>query len=110
MGVAPLVAEIIWTIAMSKMPNRVAIASLLSVLCLTGGAAAQVTSAADYNHPYGMSASSQNAPVDPSLRDGNGNLTVVNGQFTSSAMSQQSGVQQMSTIGGGMGTIGTVTN
>ena len=99
MAVAPLVAEIIWTIAMSKTANRVVIASLLSSLCLTGGAAAQVTSAADYNHPYGMSPSSQNAPVDPSLRDGNGNLTVVNGQFTSSAMSQSMGLQPMGSLG-----------
>jgi holdfast attachment protein HfaA len=93
------VAEINWTIAMPQTTNRVAIATLLSTLCLTGGAAAQVTSAADYNHPYGMSASSQNAPVDPSLRDANGNLTVVNGQFTSSAMSQSMGLQPMGSLG-----------
>ena len=84
---------------MPKTTNRVAVASLLSVLCLAGGAAAQVTSASDYNHPYGMSQANQNTPVDPSLRDGNGNLTVVNGQFTSSAMGQSTGLQSMGSLG-----------
>ncbi len=59
----------------------------------------QTMSASDYNNPYGMSQAQENQPVDPSLRDANGNLSVVNGQFTSSAMSQQSGVQSMSVLG-----------
>jgi holdfast attachment protein HfaA len=49
-----------------------------------------------YSHPYGMAAGQENQPVNASLRDANGNLTVVNGQFTSSAMSQQSGLSTMS--------------
>jgi holdfast attachment protein HfaA len=49
-----------------------------------------------YSHPYGMAAGQENQPVNASLRDANGNLTVVNGQFTSSAMSQQSGTSTMS--------------
>ena len=84
---------------MSKTMNSVAVACLLSTLGLAGGAEAQITSASDYNHPYGMSQGGENAPVDPSLRDGNGNLTVVNGQFTSSAMSQSTGLQPMGTLG-----------
>jgi len=84
---------------MPKTTNRFVLATLLSTLCLAGEATAQVTTSADYNHPYGMSPSSQNAPVDSSLRDGNGNLTVVNGQFTSSAMSQSTGLQAMGSLG-----------
>jgi holdfast attachment protein HfaA len=55
--------------------------------------------ASDYNNPYGMTQAEVNQPVNPDLRDANGNLTVVNGQFTSSAMSQQSGVQSVSVLG-----------
>jgi holdfast attachment protein HfaA len=55
--------------------------------------------ASNYNNPFGMSQAQENAPVDASLRDSNGNLTVVNGVFTSSTMSQQTGVQQSSVLG-----------
>ena len=66
---------------------------------LTGAAqAADYNNAAGYNSPYGMSAGSENATINPSLRDANGNLTVVNGRFTSSAFSQQTGVQSMGVI------------
>ena len=46
-----------------------------------------------YNTPYGMSPGQETQAINPSLRDANGNLTNVNGQFTSSTFSQQSGVQ-----------------
>ncbi|HEY5236849.1 MAG TPA: holdfast anchoring protein HfaA [Rhizomicrobium sp.] len=66
------------------------------------GAQAQVAAGStDYNHPYGMSSDQSNDPVNASLRDSNGNLTVVNGVFTSSSFSQQSGVQQAGMIGSG---------
>jgi holdfast attachment protein HfaA len=83
------------------MSNKtlIAAASFAFAACLAGDAGAQVTSAADYNHPYGMTQAGENTPVDPSLRDGNGNLTVVNGQFTSSSMSQQTGLQPMGALG-----------
>jgi holdfast attachment protein HfaA len=84
---------------MSVMTNRTAIACLISTLCLAGGAEAQVTSASDYNHPYGMTQGGENAPVNPSLRDANGNLTLVNGQFTSSGVGQQTGLQPMGSLG-----------
>ncbi len=64
--------------------------------------AVDFSSDANYSHPYGMTAGQENQPVNSSLRDANGNLTVVNGQFTSSAMSQQSGLSTMSS-GVGMG-------
>jgi len=80
--------------------------------------AADYSNAASYNAPYGMVAGQENQAVNPSLRDANGNLTVVNGQFTSSAFSQQTGVQnmgvmsssQLSSLGnssGGVGSTGT---
>lgn len=63
--------------------------------------AADFNNAASYNSPYGMSAGQENQAVNPSLRDANGNLSVVNGQFTSSAFSRQTGVQTMGTISSG---------
>jgi holdfast attachment protein HfaA len=84
---------------MPKIANRGAVICFISTLCLAGGAEAQVTSASDYNHPYGMTQGGENAPVDPSLRDSNGNLTLVNGQFTSSSMSQSTGLQSMGALG-----------
>ncbi|HTW36238.1 MAG TPA: holdfast anchoring protein HfaA [Rhizomicrobium sp.] len=84
---------------MPMTKNSVAIACLISTFALAGGAEAQVTSASDYNHPYGMTQGDENAPVNASLRDANGNLTLVNGQFTSSSMSQQTGLQPMGALG-----------
>lgn len=60
-----------------------------------------------YSHPYGMSAGQETQAITPSLRDGNGNLTVVNGQFTSSNVSQQSGVQTAGTSVSGSGSGGS---
>lgn len=65
---------------------------------------AQVYSdAGSYNSGYGVSAGNFNQPVNASLRDGNGNLSVVNGQFQSSTMSQQAGVQNMNPLSGSSG-------
>ena len=86
------------------------IAALAALAAVSSAQAGCYNSAASYNTGYGMTPDQENAPINASLRDANGNLTIVNGQFTSSSMSQQTGVQQMSTIGGGMGTIGTVSN
>lgn len=73
--------------------------ALLGTAFLAGaGQAADYSSSANYNSPYGLSSGAENQPINPSLRDANGNLTVVNGQFTSSAVSQQTGVQSMGTI------------
>lgn len=74
-------------------------AGLLAVagLCETA-CAGDYNAAASYNTPYGMTAGQENQAINPSLRDQNGNLTVVNGQFTSSSFSRQTGVQSMGTI------------
>jgi holdfast attachment protein HfaA len=55
--------------------------------------AANLGDSSSYNTPFGMSSSAQqNQAIDPSLRDGNGNLQVVNGQFQSSAFAQGFGM------------------
>jgi holdfast attachment protein HfaA len=79
--------------------RRLVLLCLGSMTALAGAAQAQITSAADYNHPYGMTQGDENAPVDASLRDSNGNLTLVNGQFTSSSLSQETGLQPMGALG-----------
>jgi len=79
---------------------------------LTGAAgAADYSNSASYNNPYGMAAGQENQTVNPSLRDANGNLTVVNGQFTSSTFSQQTGVQGMGTMNSAsLASLGTTSN
>jgi holdfast attachment protein HfaA len=89
------------------MPQRLkkfcaAAASAIAAMALSSVAnAQQYDSASDYSHPYGVAANSTNAPVTGSLRDSNGNLELVNGQFLSSTMNQQSGVQNMNPLTGG---------
>jgi holdfast attachment protein HfaA len=73
----------------------------LSVTLAGAAQAADYAAASSYNSPYGMAAGQENQTVNPSLRDANGNLTVVNGQFTSSSVSRQTGVQSMGTINSG---------
>ena len=58
------------------------------------------TNSATYN---GFGTTTQNMPSNFSLRDGNGNLTVVNGQFTGSSFSSSSGAQSASAFGSGVG-------
>ncbi|HEY8699127.1 MAG TPA: holdfast anchoring protein HfaA [Rhizomicrobium sp.] len=83
---------------MTHSGNRFA-ALLLGAAVLGGTAhAGDLGGAGDYNNPYGMNAGQENAPIDPSLRDANGNLSVVNGVFTSSNMGSGS-MQQMSSMG-----------
>jgi holdfast attachment protein HfaA len=55
--------------------------------------------AGSYNSGYGMNAGSAQQPVNVSLWDGNGNLSVVNGQFTTSTMAHSTGVQNLSSLG-----------
>jgi holdfast attachment protein HfaA len=69
-----------------------------AVTMAQGALAGNVSSASDYNSPYGMTSGQENQSIDPSLRDGNGNLTMVNGVFTSSNMGQST-FQQMSSLG-----------
>ena len=83
--------------------------TVLGAIALEGTAHANdYSTAASYNSPYGLSAGAENQTINPSLRDANGNLTLVNGQFTSSTFSQQTGVQSMGTISSGsLSSLGT---
>ena len=77
--------------------RHIFVAAIAAALTAAAGAG-DYSNSSSYNTPYGMSAGQENQAVNPSLRDGNGNLTVVNGQFTSSAFAQQTGVQSMGTM------------
>ncbi len=92
------------------MPLRIRLL-VLATAGLTGAAfAADYNTAASYNSGYGMVAGQENQAINPSLRDANGNLTVINGQFTSSSFSKQTGVQSMGTISSGaLSSLGTST-
>jgi holdfast attachment protein HfaA len=94
--------------AMRRSLLQVATAAGLFGLVGASAHAGDFSDVSGYNHPYGMNAGQETAPANASLRDSNGNLTVVNGQFTSSTMSQQSGVQQMGAIGSGGGGTGAL--
>ncbi|MGZ6022495.1 MAG: holdfast anchoring protein HfaA [Rhizomicrobium sp.] len=71
-----------------------ATAALLGGIVLTGGTgtAGDYTNSSTYNTPFGLQAGQENQAPSPSLRDANGNLTVVNGQFTSANFGPSAGV------------------
>ncbi len=85
--------------------TRFATAIALTFFALTGSAAraGDWTNSAMYN---GYGTASQNQASGYSMRDANGNLTMVNGQVTSSTYQQGSGAQY---AGGGVGTGGSVS-
>jgi holdfast attachment protein HfaA len=71
--------------AIQFKPLRVATLALIAGAGIAGAAhAGDYSNSSSYNTPYGMQAGQENQAATPSLRDANGNLTVVNGQFTSS--------------------------
>jgi holdfast attachment protein HfaA len=77
--------------------------TLLSAFAATAAQAQSWNNSSNYN---GYGATTQNADSNYSLRDPNGNLTLVNGQFRGSSYSSQSGTQTASAGGGGVGTSG----
>jgi holdfast attachment protein HfaA len=80
---------------------RIAAAALIACsVAATAAKAGDFSNASNYNAPYGMAAGQENAPPNASLRDANGNLSVVNGQFTSSNFGTSSGA---SAAGSGVG-------
>jgi holdfast attachment protein HfaA len=100
MAVALLMATEPETRAMTHMQKIVA----LALLALTASTAAQAqawNNSANYN---GYGAYTQNTASNYSMRDANGNLTMVNGQVTSAQYSANSGAQ--SAYAGGVGTGG----
>jgi holdfast attachment protein HfaA len=88
------------------MPHTRKVIALVLFGALSASAAqAQTwTQASNYN---GYGSASQNTPSNYSLRDQNGNLTLVNGQFQSASnYSSQAGTQLATATGGGVGTSG----
>ena len=80
--------------------------TLLSLACLLAAGSAQAgdwTNAAQYN---GFGANTQNQASAYSMRDANGNLTMINGQVAPSIFQQSSGAQY---AGGGVGMGGAVS-
>ncbi len=64
-----------------------AIAAGFGATLLAGSAeAAGYDNMASYNTPYGMAPGQETRTINPSMRDANGNLTIVNGQVTSSSV------------------------
>jgi holdfast attachment protein HfaA len=82
------------------------VSTLLSLACLLAASSARAgdwTNASQYN---GYGASTQNQSSNYSMRDANGNLTLVNGQVAPSIFQQSSGAQY---AGGGVGMGGSVS-
>ncbi len=92
--------------AMPYSRKFLTIALVLSCLS-TAAEADDWTNSANYN---GYGATTQNTPSNFSLRDANGNLTLVNGQFVGSNYSTSTGVGATNALGGvGMQGAGTTS-
>jgi len=85
------------------LPRSFLIAAIAAVGTTAAANAGDWTNSASYN---GFGNTTQNAPSNFSLRDGNGNLTVVNGQFVGSSYSASTGGQSASAYAGGVGMAG----
>ena len=96
-------------------PPRTIRFAALALLASAGVAQAgtDFSNASSYNTPWGMTPGQDNQTANPSLRDANGNLTLVNGQFTSSnfgpAFGAGSAGSSVASSTGGVGTNGAGT-
>jgi holdfast attachment protein HfaA len=94
------------------MASHSNIAAAALIAALAGATAAQAgdySNASTYNAPFGIQPGQENAPPNASLRDANGNLTVVNGQFTSANFGTSAGASA-SGSGAGMAFAGAGTS
>ena len=84
----------------NSLPAKFILAATVIATIAAGSAgAAQAgdwTNSANYN---GFGAATQNTPSNFSLRDANGNLTMVNGQFVGSSFSSATGAGAANAIG-----------
>jgi len=83
------------------LSNALLIAAIAALGLSAPAKAGDWTNSASYN---GFGNTTQNTPSNFSLRDANGNLTVVNGQFVGSSYSTSTGAQ--SAYAGGVGMAG----
>ncbi|MEI9886009.1 MAG: holdfast anchoring protein HfaA [Rhizomicrobium sp.] len=82
-------------------------AALLASCALAGAAqAGDFSNASTYNSPFGLQAGQENQAVAPSLRDGNGNLTAINGQITSGTIGAGASASGAASAHSGVGTGG----
>lgn len=77
---------------------------LLAGFALIGTAqAGDYSNSSSYNSGYGMTAGQENKASDFSLRDDNGNMTILNGMFTSASNQMETGAQQATATSNGTG-------
>ena len=81
----------------------------MALLSVAGASAAQAQSWSSASNYNGFGAGSLNTPSNFQLRDPNGNLTLVNGQFQGPQFSSQSGTQFAGATSGGVGMSGAGT-
>lgn len=92
--------------------NTIRLAAALLIGATGAAQAGDFSNSASYNSPYGLQAGQENQAPSPSLRDANGNLTVVNGQFTSANFGGMAGAGASASgaaSAGGVGTSGAGT-
>ena len=85
---------------MTHLPKTLGLSRPCAAGLSTAAQAGDWTNSANYN---GFGAATQNTPSNFSLRDANGNLTMVNGQFVGSSYSTSTGAQSASAYGSGVG-------
>jgi holdfast attachment protein HfaA len=91
----------------NTLPAKILAAAALAASLCGPAHAGDWSNSANYN---GFGAATQNTPSNFSLRDANGNLTLVNGQFVGSSFSSATGVGATNAMGGvGMQAAGSVT-
>ena len=99
--------------AMGQPLDRIALAMAFATAVVAFAANSAAIAGSGYGdlgsfqQPYGMTGSQETQPIAPSLRDANGNLTMVNGQVTSANFGMQSGVQQAGVTTSGTGAVGS---
>ena len=82
----------------NSFPAKLTLATMLIATLAAGSAqAGDWSNSANYN---GFGTTTQNTPSNFSLRDANGNLTMVNGQFVGSSFSTATGVGAANVMGG----------
>jgi holdfast attachment protein HfaA len=108
MGVAHWLSELNGQPIMGNIAKYTALTAAGFAMSL-GVAHAGLGDSSSYNTPFGMtSQAQQNQTINPSLRDANGNLTMVDGQFQSSQFSSAYGMPGPAV--NGQGGVGGLTN
>jgi holdfast attachment protein HfaA len=97
---------------MRNIAKLTVLAATSFALSLGVANAGNLGDSSSYNTPFGMtSQAQQNQTVNPSLRDSNGNLTMVDGQFQSSQFSSAFGMPGPEVNGqGGVGGLSNNVN